>query len=146
MLGTEPQVVQEYVQTGKVKLVFWPVLNHNDPSVYSTLTAHCAGRQDPDKFWEVHETLFNNQKDLWRADRDYYVNTAVSAGLDQAAFEACYDDQGALDEVLNLDAIRLQRGSASQPMFDIAGTVYGGAPPYEALAEVLDAALEDAGS
>ena len=66
---------------------------------------------------------------------------AVAAGVDQAAFEACYDDQGALDEVLELDAIRRQRGIAGQPMFDIAGTVYGGAPPFESFAEVLDAVL-----
>ncbi len=144
MLGTEPQVVQEYVQTGKVKLVFWPVLNHNDPSVYSTLTAHCVGSQDPDKFWDVHETLFLNQTELWRADRDYFVNTAVAAGADQAAFELCYDDPDALDEVLSLDDIRRQRGIASQPMFDIAGTVYGGAPPFESFAEVLDFALQSA--
>ncbi len=145
MLGTEPQVVQEYVQTGKVKLVFWPVLNHNDPSVYSTLTAHCVGRQDPDKFWAVHEILFNSQKDLWRADKAYFVNTAVAAGADQVAFEVCYDDPGAMDEVLALDAIRRQRGIAGQPMFDIAGTIYGGAPPFESFAEVLDALLVTAG-
>jgi protein-disulfide isomerase len=135
-------VVQEYVNTGKVKLIFWPVLNHNEPSVYSTLTAHCVGRQDPDKFWDVHEMLFTNQADLWRADRDYFIDTAVAAGADQAAFELCYDDPGALSEVLNLDDIRLQRGIAGQPMFDIAGTVYGGAPPYESFAEVLDFALQ----
>ena len=145
MLGTEPQVVQEYVQTGKVKLVFWPVLNHNDPSVYATLTAHCVGRQDADKFWEVHEFLFNSQQDLWRADKEYFVNTAVAAGADQVAFETCYDDQGAMDEVLELDAIRRQRGIAGQPMFDIGGTIYGGAPPFESFAEVLDALLETAG-
>ncbi len=144
MLGTEPQVVQEYVQTGKVKLVFWPVLNHNDPSVYSTLTAHCVGRQDPDKFWDVHETLFLNQADLWRADRDYFVNTAVAAGVDQTAFELCYDDPAALTEVLKLDDIRLQRGIASQPMFDIGGTIYGGAPSFESFAELLDFALQSA--
>ena len=144
MLGTEPQIVQEYVNSGKVKLIFWPVLNHNDPSVYATLTAHCVGRQDPDKFWDVHEMLFTNQSDLWRADRDYFVNTAVAAGADRAAFELCYDDPTALEEVLSLDAIRKQRGIAGQPMFDIAGTVYGGAPPYESFAEVLDFALQAA--
>jgi len=144
VLGTEPQIVQEYVNSGKVKLIFWPVLNHNDPSVYATLTAHCVGRQDPDKFWDVHEMLFTNQSDLWRADRDYFVNTAVAAGADRAAFELCYDDPTALEEVLSLDAIRKQRGIAGQPMFDIAGTVYGGAPPYESFAEVLDFALQAA--
>ena len=141
MLGTEPQVVDEYVQTGKVKLVFWPVLNHNDPSVYSTLTAHCVGRQDPEKFWVIHEMLFLEQRDLWSADRDYYINAAVAAGADQATFETCYDDPTAMDEVLNLDAIRRERGIHSQPMFDIAGTIYGGAPSYESFAEVLEALL-----
>ena len=47
-----------------------------------------------------------------------------------------------LTEVRKLDDIRLQRGIASQPMFDIAGTIYGGAPPYESFAEVLDFALQ----
>ena len=144
MLGTEPQIIQEYVQTGRVKLIFWPVLNHNNPSVYATLTAHCVGKQDAEKFWDVHERLFTNQGELWQADRDYFISAAVSSGVDRTAFEQCYDDQGALDEVLNLDAIRKQRGIANQPMFDIAGTIYGGAPSYESFAQVLDAALEAA--
>ena len=92
----------------------------------------------------MHENLFTNQTELWRADRDYFVNTAVASGADQAAFELCYDDPGALSEVLDLDDIRPQRGIASQPMFDIAGTIYGGAPPFESFAEVLDAALQTA--
>jgi len=120
VLGTEPQIVDEYVQTGKVKLVFWPVINHNDPSVYSTLTAQCVGQQDPEKFWVVHEMLFLEQRDLWSADQDYYVKVAVAADVDQVAFETCYDDPGALDEVLQLDAIRRERGIHGQPMFDIA--------------------------
>jgi protein-disulfide isomerase len=141
VLGTEPQVIEDYVQTGQVKLIFWPVLNHGNPSVYATLTAHCAGLQDADKFWEVHEQLFTNQGELYSADRDYYISTALSAGADRAAFEQCYDDQGVLDEVLNLDDIRLQRGIANQPMFDIAGNIYAGAPPYESFAQLLDEAL-----
>jgi protein-disulfide isomerase len=143
VLGTEPQVIEAYVQTGKVKLVFWPVLNHGDPSVYSTLTAQCVGEQDPDKFWVIHEMLFLEQGSLWGADRDYYVNAAVAAGADQASFESCYDDPDALAGVLRLDDIRRQRGINGQPYFDIAGTIYGGAPPFESFAEVLDAALAE---
>lgn len=145
MLGTEPQVIDEYVQTGKVKIVFWPVLNHNDPSVYSTLTAHCVGQEDPEKFWVIHEMLFLEQRDLWSADRDYYVNAATAAGADQAAFESCYDDPAALEEILRLDDIRRQRGIYGQPYFDIGGTIYGGAPPFESFAEVLDANLAAGG-
>ncbi len=144
MLGTEPEVIQNYVETGQIKIVFWPVLNHGDPSVYATLTAQCVGLQDADKFWDAHELLFLSQRDLWRADRDYFVDTAVSLGIDQAAFEACYDDGSALDQVLQLDDLRKERGIFGQPYFDIAGTLFGGAPSFTNFAEVVDPLLANA--
>ncbi len=134
--------MQDYVETGQVKLVFWPVLNHGNPSVYSTLTAECVGQQDPNLFWVVHNILFVNQGELWGAGRDFYVETAVAAGADQATFEACYDSQSAMDQVLELDNIRRQRGIFSQPQFDINGTIFVGAQSYTAFAEVIDAGLE----
>jgi protein-disulfide isomerase len=144
VLGTEPQIVQEYVQSGKVKIVFWPVLNHGDPSLYSTLASECVGQQDPDLFWAVHEVLFENQGQLWRADREYYVQTAVSVGADKAAFEACYDGTEGTARVLELDAIRRERGIFSQPTFDINGNIQGGAPGFEIFAAVLDDAYNAA--
>jgi len=142
VLGTEPDIIRDYVETGQVKLVFWPVLNHGNPSVYSTVTAECAGQQDPAMFWAVHETLFENQSELWGAGREYYVETAVAAGADQATFETCYDSQTAMDQVLELDNIRRQRGIFSQPQFDINGTVFVGAQSYTAFAEAIEFNLE----
>ena len=139
MLGTEPDIIDNYVETGRVKLVFWPVLNHGDPSVFSTLASECAGQQNPDLFWALHEYLFVNQSDLWRADRDYYVNAAVSVGADQSAFEACYDGPDGIATVLELDNIRRQRSVFSQPVFDINGQVFVGAQPYDSFAAVFDA-------
>jgi protein-disulfide isomerase len=139
VLGTEPDIIANYVETGRVKLVFWPVLNHGDPSLYSTLTVECMGQQSPDLFWVAHEYLFANQADLWRADRDYYVNTAVSLGADQAQFEACYDGPDGIATVLVLDDIRRQRSIFSQPIFDINGEIFVGAQPYEDFAAVFDA-------
>jgi len=142
VLGTEPDIIRDYVMTGQVKLVFWPVLNHGNPSVYSTLTAECAGQQNPDFFWALHKYLFENQDDLWGADRDYYVQTAVSLGVDQTQFEACYDGADGLAQVMELDNGRRQRGIFSQPQFNINGYIFVGAQPYETFAEALDANLE----
>lgn len=139
MLGTEPDIIANYVATGRVKLVFWPVLNHGNPSVYATLTAECVGQQSPDLFWVVHKYLFENQNDLWQANRDYYVNTAVAVGADQATFEACYDGEDGLATVMELDAIRRDRAVFSQPIFDINGEIFVGAQPYESFAAVFDA-------
>lgn len=142
MLGTEPQVVENYVNSGQVKIVFWPVLNHGDPSIYSTVTAECVGQQDPMAFWQVHHMLFQNQADLWSADRDYYVGTAVAIGVDQTTFESCYDDGTGLEQVMALDALRRERGIFSQPTFDIGGAQIAGAQSYDTFAAAFEAALK----
>jgi protein-disulfide isomerase len=142
VLGTEPDIIQNYVETGQVKLVFWPVLNHGNPSVYSTLTAECAGQQDPALFWAVHKMLFENQSDLWGAGRDYFVETAVAAGADQSTFETCYDDPSAWIRSWNWTTSAASAAFFSQPQFDINGTIFVGAQPYEAFAQAIDASLE----
>lgn len=134
MLGNEPQLIEEYVKTGQVQLVFWPVLNHGNPSTFSTLTAECIGQQSPDAFWVAHHLLFENQGQLWSADRDYYVKLAVEVGVDQATFEACYDGPAGLETILELDALRRQRGIYSQPFFDINGELLGGYQQFDTFA------------
>lgn len=141
MLGTEPELVKNYVATGLIRIVFWPVLNHGNPSLYSTLASECVGQQDPGAFWQVHELLFENQRDLWGANRDYYVQTAVSVGVDQATFEACYDDPDNLAHVLSLDETRRQRGVYSQPTFDIGGQIFVGSQSFPTFVQAIQAAL-----
>lgn len=142
MLGTEPRLIADYVETGRVRVVFWPVLNHGNPSLYATLTAECAGQQDPALFWATHDALFAQQDALWSAGRDFYVALAESVGADRAAFEMCYDGGDALGRVMALDEARRQRGIVGQPTFDIDGLVSAGLPPYETFQAALDAALE----
>jgi len=141
VLGTEPDVIEAYVETGEARIVFWPVLNHADPSFFSTLTAECVGRQDIDLFWEIHEYLFTNQRDLWTADRDYYVNAAVGVGAEREAFESCYDSMEAMDQVLELDALRRERGVFTQPVFDVNGQLLYGSQSFSTFSDVVEAAL-----
>ena len=140
MLGTEPQVIEAYVETGEARIVFWPVLNHGDPSVFSALAAECVARQDMDAFWALHHDLFENQNELWRANRDYFVQAAVDVGADRAAFEQCYDSQEALEHVLELDLERRARGIFGQPVFDVNGTVFFGAQPFATFSQVIEQA------
>ena len=141
MLGTESRLIADYVETGLVRIVFWPVLNHGDPSLYSTVAAECLGQQTPALFWAAHDVLFEKQDDLWSADRDYYANLAESLGADRAAFEACYGDEGALAQVRTLDGLRLERGIFGQPTFDVNGQVFAGLQNYEFFQAAIDAAL-----
>jgi protein-disulfide isomerase len=141
VLGTEPEVIQNYVETGEARIVFWPVLNHGDPSVFSTLAAECVARQDMDAFWDLHRVLFQNQSELWSAGRDYYVEAAAAAGVEVPAFEACYDGGEALEHVLALDETRRARGIFSQPVFDVNGEIFYGSQSFSTFSNVIEAAL-----
>lgn len=127
--------------TGRAKLVFWPVLNHGNPSLYSTTTAECVAQQNTDAFWRIHEQLFANQQELWGADRDYYVNAAVSVGVDQSLFEGCYDSGTGVAAVRGLDEIRRGRGIFTQPVFDVNGQILYGAQSFATFAEVIASQL-----
>jgi protein-disulfide isomerase len=142
VLGTESRIIADYVQTGRARIVFWPVLNHGDPSLYSTLAAECIGRQDPALFWAAHGVLFEKQADLLSADRDYYADLAESLGADRAVFEGCYDDGSGLAQVRALDDLRRQRGIFGQPTFDVNGQVFAGLQSYEVFQAAIDNALQ----
>lgn len=130
-----------YVESGQAQIVFWPVLNHGDPSLYAAVTAECVAQQDMDAFWELHHYLFENQNNLWSADRDYFIGAAVSVGADQATFESCYDGGQAIEHVLGLDERRRARGISTQPVFDIGGQLLFGSQSFITMAELIEAAL-----
>lgn len=141
MLGTEPDVIANYVDTGDVRIVYWPMLDHGNASLNAHAAADCIGRQDVDAFWEIHDRFYANQGELWSADRDYFVNAAVSVGVDQAAFEACYDSGEGHATVTGLDSIRRERGIFNRPTFDINGQLLVGSQPFSTFMGVIEALL-----
>ena len=82
--------------------------------------------------------MFEEQRSLWSAPRDFYITLAVNAGVDQAQFEACYDSQDTIDKVVALDQIRRERGIRGQPFFDVNGQVIGGTGQ---LVDLIEAAI-----
>ena len=61
---SEAQVREEYVDTGKVKMVYrdFPITNIHPAAVPAAEAAQCAGSQG--KYWEYHDALFENQERL----------------------------------------------------------------------------------
>ena len=126
MLTLQPEIINQYVETGQMQLIFWPVLNHGNPSLFATVTLECVAQQSYEMAWELHETLFTNISQLYSATRDDFIRYATEVGADQAIFETCYDGQDATNLVLQLDQIRRERGIRGQPYFDVNGTVLAG--------------------
>ena len=85
---TYPQLDKDYVQTGKVKYVFrdLPLESIHKNAFKAAEAAHCAGEQK--KFWEMHDRLFANQKEL---EATHLTAHATALGLDAKKFQGCLD-------------------------------------------------------
>ena len=136
-------LVANEVTDGDAQLTFWPVINHGNPSVYASVSMECAGQQDLEAAWEMHEALFNNLGTLYTAGLDFYIDLANEIGLDQDRFVACYGNQETIDHIMGLDTIRRDRGITGQPIFDINGEGFlVGPQPYDVFAEAIAYVIE----
>jgi protein-disulfide isomerase len=142
VIGPEPQIIDTYVNSGQVRIVFWPMLDHGNASLNAHAAADCIGRQNVDAFWQVHDQFFANQGDLWQADRDYFINAASSVGVDQIAFEECFDNGTGHITVTELDSIRRGNDVFNRPTFDINGQLLIGSQPFDVFAQFIEAALQ----
>lgn len=57
---TLPQIMKDYIDTGKVKLVYkhFPLISIHPNAQKAAEAAECAGEQG--KFWEMHDAMFNS--------------------------------------------------------------------------------------
>ena len=147
-----PQLEQEYIKTGKVKLVLrdMPLEQIHPLALKAAEAARCAGEQS--KYWEMHDRLFANQSALARKDLSTY---AGAIGLDVAAFDKCVDSSKETAKVRNDTVDSTRAGARGTPTFFLGLTdpnsselkavrVIRGAQPYSAFKEAIDNLLATA--
>jgi protein-disulfide isomerase len=143
---TFPQIVEEYVQTGKAYFVYrhFPIVDRNDPAQESHAAAQaaiCAGRQN--RFWDYQDVLFANQNGENIGD---YTERRLAAmadqlGLNMDDFNECYGSQDAQAAVAADSLLATQNGLSSTPSFLINGKPLLGAQPYDAFRQAIEAEL-----
>lgn len=134
---TLPLIKQNYINTGKVKLVYrdFPLSFHPD-SEKAAEAAECAGEQS--KYWEMHDKLFEDQTAL---SVDNLKQYAKDIGLDSAKFNSCLDSGKMSTEVQKDLADGQSYGVSGTPTFFINGVELVGAQPYSAFDQVIKQAL-----
>ena len=132
----------KYIDTGRVHYIAREALVH-DPAIAAAgfLTARCAGK---DKYFQVVDAIYHGQAEMESSGnpRATLLNIAKSAGLTEAQFNACINDEKALAAInarwqkyIDEDKIN------STPTFVINGKVYdSGEMPLPQ----LDAAIAEA--
>ena len=109
---------------------------------------HCAGEQG--KYWEMHDRLFANQRELARPDLSKH---AQALGLDVGAFDQCLDTGKAAARIGKdvAEAGKLQAngtptffiGLTDSKSSQIKGTRIVGAQPYQAFKQAIDRLLSE---
>jgi protein-disulfide isomerase len=125
---------------GKVRLVYrdFPLPGH-DNAPKAAEAAHCA--EDQGKYWEMHDKLFDRQRELEVASLKTY---ARDVGLDGAKFDACLDGGAKSKDVDASARAGSDIGVHSTPSFFINGRPLSGALPFETFQEIIDAELSGA--
>jgi protein-disulfide isomerase len=116
---TMPQIENEYIKTGKVRYVLrdFPLESIHPQAFKGHEAANCAAEQD--KYWEMHEKLFANQRAMTPKDVTAYAETM---GLDMGKFQSCFDS-GKYAAKVRKDLTDAQKyGATGTPTFFIGLT------------------------
>lgn len=141
---TLPALKEEYIDTGKVRLVYrdYPL---DRLALAGSVTAHCAAGDDDAAYFAMMEALFASQAQ-WAQSEDplkAIAGTARLAGLSQADFEACLADEALARAIVErMVAARDAHGIESTPTFVIGGERINGNMPIEVFAEKIEARLK----
>src|SRR5882762_6257460 len=135
-------IIQEYINTDKVNLVFRDFPLNGPDSVLAAEASYCAN--DQDKYWSYHDELYKN----WAGERTGWVNKksldqfATTVGLDLVQFDKCLDDKKYEQKVLDNQQFGEKIGIDATPSFLISNskkvTKITGNQPFSVFKQILD--------
>jgi len=145
--NTRASLIDNYIETGKAKLVFvdLPFLGRDSPK--AAQASYCA--EDQGKYWEYHTMLYTFQDgppDSGWADRDRLNSFAFSLDMTMDEFNNCMDSSKYQKRVkANYDEA-VKHGTQQTPSFIIIsqdGTIekFAGAQPYSVFAATIEPML-----
>jgi protein-disulfide isomerase len=144
---TLPRLRREYIDTGKVKLVFrdFPLPVH-PMAVPAALATECA--EDQGRFWEMHDKVYREQDRRAREGEvaEFRANDlkrwAADLKLDTAAFNQCLDSGKYKQEVAADYAAAMGVGLGGTPVFFINGRALFGTQPFATFQKIIEEELK----
>lgn len=134
-----PQIKENYIDTGKVKLVFrdFPLDFHPD-AIPAAKAANCARDQGGDeKYFEMHDKLFLAE-DL---SEETLQKIGSEAGLDETEFNECLASDKHTEEINKDMQDGSSHGVTGTPAFFINGWFIKGAYPYSEFEKFIEQEL-----
>jgi len=148
---TLPLIYEEYIDQGKVKLVFrdFPIQSIHPNAVPAAVASECANEQG--KFKEMHDILFDNQNQ-WNNQEtvdalSLFSQYATEIQLEQETFDSCLTSGKYIEEIQKDLNDGQNYGVTGTPGFFVGNDQIGyvqikGAQPFDIFKKVIDAQLD----
>ena len=142
------QFIKDYVETGKVKLLYHDIAFEGEGSQRAAEASHCAN--DQGKFWEFHDKIMtvryqSNSTVIY--DKANLIKTAQELGLDECEFTLCLES-GKYTKLVQNDAQGARSKIDGTPTTFINGKIVSddkgqslGAMSYEILKSKIEGLL-----
>ncbi|HUC01288.1 MAG TPA: DsbA family protein [Candidatus Paceibacterota bacterium] len=146
---TEPQIIQNYVNTGKVRMVFRDFAFLGPESTVAANAAQCA--EDQGKLWPYHDALYSAKvadvSNGGAEDDGFFSTTELlklgqQVGLNMTTFTSCVQNNTDAAIVAQEKSDASNVGINSTPSFLINGQQIVGAQPYATFQQAIDSALQ----
>lgn len=136
----EPQLIKDYVETGKASLEYRDYAFGGQESIDAAQASDCA--LDQGKFWQYHDTLFQNQhgENQGAFTIARLKQMAKDLGLDTSKFNQCLDSGQHAKDVSDSTNAAQSAGYPGTPTFTVNGQTvnYNG---YDSMKAAINAAL-----
>ena len=136
---TLPQIKSDYIDKGKVKLVYrdFPLSFHPNAQKAAE-AAECAGEQGNEEYFKMHDKLFAQGV---AGGVSTFKQFAKEIGLDTEKFNSCLDSGKMASEVQKDFNDGQSYGVQGTPAFFVNGKLISGAQPFENFKQVIDGEL-----
>lgn len=110
-------ILDEYINSGKVNLVFKDFPLNGPDSVFAAEAAYCA--EDQGKYWQYHDELYAN----WGGERTGWITVdslnkfATTVDLEINEFNSCINEHKYHQRVLELEKFGKEIGIDATPSF-----------------------------
>lgn len=142
----KPQLIEDFIKPGSILFEYRDYAFLGEESRSAAEAAYCAA--DLDKFWNFHNTIFENQgksNDSGALNERQLRAMAEQTGLDLEAYDACMASDAPNQAVEDMRAEALAAGVNSTPSIFVDG-VQVDWQGYDTLKPAIEEALRNKGA
>ncbi|MCM3169534.1 MULTISPECIES: DsbA family protein [Peribacillus] len=142
-----PKLVEDYVDTGKVKFSYINALFHGEESKLGAVAAESVFKNSPDSYWEFHKALFKEQPSqnhdgLWITQKKILEVANSITGTDVDKLKSDIEQESVMEEV-NKDTELVEEFNIQQtPTIVVNGKVLEDPFDYEKIKSLIEKDLE----